>query len=344
MNRETSPEASTPTRIWTLVDFEQDGKQSGNLRLPISTDTSAYGWIPIPVVCIKNGDGPTVVLMAGTHGDEYEGQIALIELARSIDPENVNGRIILLPALNFPAVEAGRRVSPLDEGNLNRLYPGRAHGTATEMIAHYVTQVILPMANLVVDLHSGGRSLEYVPCTLIRPLPDAKQRDWLVELAHVFGAPVNYLNDGKGGGGNTTLQAAAAELGVPVILAELGGGATLNQHGTEIARKGVRRLLDHLGVYPDSSLPPSPGTRMMDIPGREYYVYAEVDGLFEPAAAVGEEVEAGQHAGYLHSIERPTEPPAALFFAASGVVACRRFPTLSKRGDCLYELMREIDG
>jgi uncharacterized protein len=337
-----SSEIAVPTRIWTLLDFDQDGKQSGNLRLPISTDTSAYGWIPIPVVCVRNGEGPTVVLMAGTHGDEYEGQIALLELARSIEADRVRGRIIILPALNFPAVEAGRRVSPIDEGNLNRLYPGKAHGTATEMIAHYVTSVLLPMADLVLDLHSGGRSLEYTPCTLIRPLPDPEQRDWLVKLAQAFGAPVNYLNDGKGAGGDTTLAANAALQGVPVILSELGGGATLQQEGTNVARWGVRRVLDAVGVLKDDTLPPSPGTRMMDIPGRDCYVYAETDGLFEPSVPVGAEVQAGQHAGYLHSIERPTEAPVALRFEAAGVVASRRFPTLSRRGDCLYELMQDV--
>lgn len=333
---------STPTRIWSPVDFERDGKQAGALRLPISTDLSAYGWIPIPVVCIRNGAGPTAVLIAGTHGDEYEGQIALLELARSIEPANIKGRIIILPALNFPAVEAGRRVSPLDEGNLNRLYPGRAHGTATEMIAHYVTEVILPMADLVVDLHSGGRSLEYIPCALIRPSADVNRHKQLVELVRVFGAPVSYLTDGKGGGGNTTLPAAAEPLGVPVITAELGGGATLQQTGKDLASSAVKRLLRHLGIRPDDTTETAPSTRMMEVPGRDYFLYSDADGLFEPSAAVGEAVTAGQHAGYLHSIDRPTEPPLSLYFAASGLVACRRFPTLTKRGDCLYGLMSDI--
>lgn len=333
---------STPTRIWSPIDFELDGKQAGALRLPISTDLSAYGWIPIPVVCIRNGAGPTAVLIAGTHGDEYEGQIALLDLARSIEAAEIKGRIIILPALNFPAVEAGRRVSPIDEGNLNRVYPGKAHGTATEMIAHYVTEVILPMADLVVDLHSGGRSLEYFPCALIRPSTDRDRHKRLVELMRVFGAPVSYLTDGKGGGGNTTLPAAAEQLGVPVITAELGGGATLQKMGTDLARSGVRRLLSHLGIRPDDVLEEAPPTRMTEVPGRDYFLYADADGLFEPSVAIGEDVSAGQHAGYLHSIEHPTEPPLSLFFPASGLVACRRFPTLTKRGDCLYGLMKDV--
>jgi predicted deacylase len=159
---------ASETRIWTPLDFEADGKHSDWLRLPYSSDLSAYGIVPIPIVVIRNGPGPTALLIAGSHGDEYEGQVALAKLARQIAAEDVRGRIVILPALNFPAVEAGRRLSPLDEGNLNRLFPGRADGSPTEMIAHYVSEILLPMADLVVDLHAGGRSLDYLPCTLGR--------------------------------------------------------------------------------------------------------------------------------------------------------------------------------
>ena len=73
-------------------DFDRDGKQHGFIRLPYSVHRSAYGWIPIPVACIKNGDGPRVLLMAGNHGDEYEGQVALGKLIRSLEAEEVCGR------------------------------------------------------------------------------------------------------------------------------------------------------------------------------------------------------------------------------------------------------------
>ncbi len=136
----------TDTRIWTDVDFDRDGKQISCLRLPFSSDRSAYGTIPIPIVCIRNGTGPTALLISGNHGDEYEGQVALNKLARQLDATELCGRIIILPALNYPAVDAGRRVSPLDQGNLNRLFPGNANGSPTEMIAHYLTEVLLPLA------------------------------------------------------------------------------------------------------------------------------------------------------------------------------------------------------
>ncbi|GHD20760.1 hypothetical protein ACFOEZ_10410 [Tianweitania populi] len=61
------------TQVWTAIDFEADGKQGDWLRVPHSTDLSGYGVIPIPIVCIKNGEGPTALFVGGSHGDEYEG-------------------------------------------------------------------------------------------------------------------------------------------------------------------------------------------------------------------------------------------------------------------------------
>ena len=333
---------SSHTRIWTTLDFGRDGKQSDCLRLPISTDISAYGWIPVPLVCIKNGEGPTALLIAGSHGDEYEGQIALLELARSICPSQIRGRIIILPSLNLPAVRAGRRVSPLDEGNLNRLYPGNPTGSPTQMIADYVTTVLLPMADVVVDLHSGGRSLEYVCCSLIRPSKDTRRQRTMLDLMSAFGAPISYVSDGQGGGGATTLSAAAEEIGVPVLTTELGGGSTLSENGKRIANEGVRRLLRAVGIREDDVVAPPQVTRMMEVPGRDYFVYADVDGLFEPLVQLGEEVRAGQSAGLIHSFEHPTAEPNSVTFRTSGMVACRRFPTLTVRGDCLFGLMRDL--
>ena len=86
------------SRITTEIDFEQQGKQSGYLRAPLSRNTSGWGIVEIPIVVIKNGSGPTVLLTGGIHGDEYEGPIALSELARTLEPENgycqvVSGRL-----------------------------------------------------------------------------------------------------------------------------------------------------------------------------------------------------------------------------------------------------------
>lgn len=331
------------TRIWTPIDYNAEGKQSDCLRLPHSSDLSAYGWIPIPLVCIKNGAGPTALLVAGNHGDEYEGQIALANLARTIRPDQVSGRLIILPALNFPAVAAGRRISPVDEGNLNRLFPGDACGSPTQMIAHYVSEVLIPMADLVIDLHSGGRSLDYVASALVRPGQTPEEHACLLALMRSFGAPISFVSDGTGGGGLTTLAAAAQARGALALTTELGGGATLSRQGLALAEAGLKRVLKDHGVLPDAAVEAAPQTRFMTVKGHSAFVYAHDRGIFEPVAGLGDEVASGQVAGRIHFPDLPTREPEPLVFRSSGLVATRRFPSLTHRGDCLFKLMVDLD-
>src|SRR5881227_2660294 len=120
-----------PSPIAPTVDFDRDGVQHGFLRLPYSRDDSAWGSVMIPIAVIRNGTGPTALLTGANHGDEYEGPIALTDLARSLPQAEVDGRVIIAPFMNYPAFRAARRVSPIDGGNLNRLFPGRPDGTVS---------------------------------------------------------------------------------------------------------------------------------------------------------------------------------------------------------------------
>jgi predicted deacylase len=99
------------------------------------------------------------LFVSGTHGDEYEGQVVLCELARTLRAEDIKGRVIIFPTANYPAALAGRRVSPIDDANLNRIFPGDPGGSVTQQIAWFITRELIPRADLVCDLHSGGSSL-----------------------------------------------------------------------------------------------------------------------------------------------------------------------------------------
>src|SRR5258708_40339048 len=128
----------------------------------------------MPIAVIKNGKGPTLLTMSGNHGDEYEGQVTNTKLIRRLEARDVKGRVIVLPAANFPAAMAGMRPSPIDDGNLNRSFPGDRDGTPTWMIAHFIETVLFPMADLVLDLHSGGFRPLYLPA---RPPPSRPDRN-----------------------------------------------------------------------------------------------------------------------------------------------------------------------
>ena len=324
------------SRLTAEVDFERDGKQTGFIRLPYSVHRSAYGWIPIPVACIKNGAGPRVLLMAGNHGDEYEGQVALGKLIRGLEPNEVRGRIIILPSANFPAAMAGMRTSPLDDGNLNRSFPGDPYGGPTAQIADYIESVLLLQCDYVFDFHSGGSSLTYVPSTLMRrpQTPEALQQG--IELMRTFGAPVGYLADG--GWGEHTLTAAAARVGVRHMSTELAGGGQVTPVALRILEGGLQRLLKLTGALSGDPPPVEHVTRIMQVRGRSYYVYAPDPGLFEPLVELGEEVKPGTPAALIHPHDTPWREPASATFERAGLVICKRVPGRVERGDCLYHL------
>ena len=170
-------------------DFDLEGKQFGNIELSFSDNKHAFSKIQVPIITIKNGSGPTLLLSAGNHGDEYEGQVILRRMIHELSPTDINGRLIMLPALNYPAVLDNARVSPLDQGNMNRSFPGIEGSNPTSAIAHFVTTNILPLADAGIDLHSGGGHSYYLPCTYLCTARDPEITKQNLALVEAFNAP-----------------------------------------------------------------------------------------------------------------------------------------------------------
>jgi hypothetical protein len=328
----------TPTRIWSEIDYEKSGKQVGWLMLPHSVTRSAYGMIAIPVAVVKNGSGPTALLMAGNHGDEYEGQIALCKLIRAIDPARVQGRVIVLPAANLPAAMAGTRVSPIDGGNLNRAFPGDPDRGVTQEIAHYIDSVLFPMSNLFADLHSGGSSLAYVPFASTNEGPDPAVNRRSLDALTAFG--VEYSVVWKHADPRYSPGAAIAR-GLANIAGEFGGGGSVNRRMLANVEQGLWRLLKHMDIWDGPTSAPAK-TRYMHIPGIDYHVHAPDHGLFEPATNLGDWVKAGDLCGVVHFVDDPIRPPVPCYFKRDGMVICQRHPARVERGDCVAH--QAIDG
>lgn len=328
------------SRIQSEVPFDQDGAHRGFLRLFHSVHSSAYGFIPIPIVVLRNGAGPTALMMGGNHGDEYEGQIALANLARNLDHTRIMGRLIILPMANFPAAVAGTRTSPVDAGNLNRSFPGDPDGTITQQIAWFIASELLPLSDAVVDLHSGGSSLMYLPSVLARRPAEPAKAALSLRLLKAFAAPLAYLPaGGQGTGDDRTLSGAAAMHGIVSLGSELGGSGTLTPAALRIAERGLRNVLVELGILPEGDRIPGDGpTRILEVGGADWFVYASESGVWEPLVELGDTVGAGQPAARIHTPETPWREPATVRFLRDGIVLCKRVPGRTVRGDCLFHL------
>lgn len=320
-----------PSPISATVDFDADGKQHGFLKLPYSHDLSAWGMIMIPVTVVRNGQGPTALLTGGNHGDEYEGPAALFDLAHTLDPDRVSGRVIIVPAMNYPAFKAARRTSPIDGGNMNRSFPGRPDGTVTQKIADYFQRTLLPMADMVVDIHSGGRTLEFVSFAATHALDDKMQEALALAAVAAFNAPYSARMlelDNVG-----MYDTAAETMGKIFVTTELGGGGTLRAETVRVAKRGVRNLLIHLGVL--EGAPTRAASQWLDMPGTDCFVAAESEGIIEPLVDLGEAVHAGDPIARVHRIDRTGSPPSVYAAKIDGILVARHFPGMLAMGDCL---------
>jgi len=327
--------STSASRIATDIDFERAGFQTGTLRLPYSHDRSAYGHVPIPLAVLNAGagTGPTVLLTGGNHGDEYEGPVALMKLMQRMPSMTIRGRLIVIPGLNFPAFINGTRTSPIDRGNLNRLFPGARNGQPTEMIAHYVESELLPRADVVIDLHAGGASFEHAPTLLASPPAEGERHALYMDLVREFGAPNTMIMDLLGE--DRTFAAAAERHGKLFLCGEFGGHAGCDAANLAIVESGLQRVLVRLGVVSDTQPAPAGKTRFLRVEGARAYVYAPLAGVFEPAFRLGDQVREGQLAGRLYDPHRPWQAPADIAFRSDGTVICMRTFARVEPGDCI---------
>lgn len=322
----------TKTIASTDIDFDRNGKQTGFFRLPYSGHDDAWGVIPVPMAVIQNGTGPTVLLQGGNHGDEYEGPIALGEIIRDLDPAQVSGRLIIVPAINLPAVKAASRVSPIDGLNFNRTFPGDHLGSPTLQLSAYVNDELFPISDAFVDLHSGGSSLSIVPSAAIEPSDDTALAARIHEAVAAFDAPMSVVISNRGDPRTST--ASAVRAGLVTVGTEMGGCGTVSLEGLAICRRGVRNLLHHFGVVETETTPPSrPHNPLFELGGRAH-ILAEDDGVFEPCHALGVPLREGEVAGRIHYLRDPKRPPVDLLCRCDGVLYGMRHPGQVRSGNC----------
>ena len=328
-----------PSPIVPGIPFDQDGIHHGFLRLPYSRDDSAWGNLMIPICVVRHGAGPVALLTGGNHGDEYEGPIAMQDLAVTLNPDEIDGTVIIVPAFNYPAFHAGTRTSPIDKGNLNRLFPGKPDGTVTEKIADFFQRTLIPMADVALDFHSGGKTLDFVPFACAHELDDKVQEASCMAAMQAFNAPysMKLLEIDNVGMYDTAVE----QQGKVFVSTELGGGGSSTARSVGIARRGIRNLLMHAGILQGE--PDLGPTIQLDMPDGDCFVFAEHDGMIEPLVDLGDKVQADQPVARIWSKHRTGVPPLTYRAQRSGILAARHFPGLVQTGDCIAVVAVVVD-
>ncbi|SNS64605.1 N-alpha-acetyl-L-2,4-diaminobutyrate deacetylase [Pseudomonas segetis] len=319
--------------ISVTVDFDQDGVQHGFLKLPYSHDLSAWGCIMIPITVVKNGNGPTALMTGGNHGDEYEGITALLKLASELRAGDVQGRVIIVPAMNYPAVQNASRTSPIDKGNMNRSFPGNPYGSMTERIADYFQRTLIPLCDYALDIHSGGKTLDILPFAAAHRLQDPEQEAKCIAGAQAFGTAASMILFELDAA--SLYDTAVEAQGKVFVTTELGGGGTSTPKTMALADRGVRNFLRFAGITQGQLEPADEPQVLLDMPDASCYVQSLHRGILELNLSIGDRVRRGDLVARVHAFERTGTPAVEYHAERDGLLVARRFPALVDIGDTL---------
>lgn len=325
------------TSITPTIDLDADGVAHGYLRLPHSRDDSAWGSVMIPLTVAKSGNGPTALVTGASHGDEYEGPLALTALAASIDANELTGRVIIIPFMNMPAFGAGTRTSPIDAGNMNRTFPGRPDGTVTDKIADYFQRYLLPIADVVLDFHSGGKTLDFLPFAASHMLADKEQEARCSAARDAFNAPFSMQMleiDSNGMYDN-----AAEAMGKTFVTTELGGAGTSTPETVAIARKGLRNLLIHTGIM-QGEMELAPSQHLIQDDDNCFH-FSPISGMVEYTKTLGDPVKKGDVLARIWDTRCTGVEALEIQSKMDGLLAVRHTYGLIQSGDCLAVLAQK---
>lgn len=309
-----------------------DPAASGKHILDLRALTPADDGLQEDVICvINNGDGPKVILCGGIHGDEYEPQVVLRRLISEIGVEDVRGRLIIIPTINPPASQRGRRISPVDGQNMNRTFPGKADGTGTERLSAFLHDQVFPQADLLVDVHAGGEDYSVVPMVFGFTSDKCRLDDaGLEKLLDDWGYPYIEYVDGIA----STSAGASPLVGVTSVEIEGGGGSAVTTTELEIMRDGILRGLHAYGVLASGPAPAAQPAIRVDAPAANNHA-APQDGIIEHRVALGDEVETGDLVALLHPAHGRDAGPLEIRATGPGIILRQRAKAFVRKGELI---------
>jgi hypothetical protein len=270
-------------------------KAQGGVRVAVRPDGTD---IRMPILLVNGAKpGPTLVVDAGIHGDEYEGMEAIHRVYRDLDPAELVGVFIGVPVVNVPAFEAGARANPFDRysnSDLNRNFPGLAHGALSERTAYTYFNEVVKKADCLITFHSGGNVFNLPPKITYEETSNPELNRKTFEITKAFGVDVLWKNLPHDG----MLARAAVEAGIPTTCPEVGGSDRVPErreaHVT-IDYKGILSVIRYLGMLPGEPI----RLEHFVVMEGESHIYANYGGImrYEPEVRPKAQIKEGQIIG-----------------------------------------------
>ena len=261
---------------------------------------SAGNSTDLPIIMVKGKEaGKTLTILSGVHGYEYPPIMAVQEFIKELEPERLKGNLIVMPMAN-KASFYGRYPfkSPLDEINLNNAFPGKQDGTVTQQIAYYITEHIIPISNVFLDIHGGDASEDLLPFVCYynnESRPEATAKAKLLSESSGFSNIVSYPYHLKDTEPAKYAFKQAVQDGKVGISFEAGALGNVQEEAVRLNKNGIYQVLDRLGMY----------SSQLDLPNNliryngQAYLKVPKTGILYSKLRAGDAVTEGQVVGYI---------------------------------------------
>ncbi len=279
--------------------------------------------IEIPVFVFNGKEpGPTILFLAGMHGDEINGIEIVRQLIKRDDVKNLKrGCVVAIPVINIISFIAGTRDLP-DGRDLNRCFPGSKNGSLGSRIAHDLMTTIIPQIDFGFDFHTGGSKISNYP--QIRCMFDNRKN---LELGKIF-SPLLVLNSPFR---ENTLRQAASKLGKQILVFEGGESHRFDYESVTEGLSGCLRVLNHFKMI-KSEVKNTPTVFLK----KSSWVRAKSSGLFHTTKQSGTRVLKGDLIGMI--CDPYGEVEHQLFAPANGFIVGINNQPVVNAGDALIHV------
>ncbi|MFC7338262.1 succinylglutamate desuccinylase/aspartoacylase family protein [Haloferula chungangensis] len=298
--------------------------QRAQISLPVGSFLTHEELVLKAVVVHGKLPGPTLLLTACIHGDEYNGSEVIRRILRTPALKKLKGTLIAVPIVNRPGFVTRSRYMP-DRRDLNRLFPGSPNGPLGSRLARVLSDSLLPLCDVVIDLHTGAVNRPNLP--QIRITVDD---DKALELAKSFAPPVILVAPKR----ESSFRGTCRDLNKPVLLFESGEALRLDTPSIRFGVQGVLSVMRQMGML--SLKKPSSPRAAPIISNKSYWERAPRGGIFTPLAPLGRVVTAGSVIGFIADPYGSAETEVTC--TRSGIVIGRTNDATADEGDGLFHI------
>ena len=269
------------------------------IKLEFNDDYGNKTFLPLTVIKGKD-KGIVFTILAGVHGAEYAPIIATQKLIKKFEVKRLSGTIIILPITNIGAFYSSTPyVNPIDNLNINRIFPGNKNGSVSEKIAHFIATKIIPVSDIFLDAHSGDANEDLLPFVCYYDNQNypfqtkmAKELSEYSGFENVISYPYTIKNS------EPALYAfkQATQVGKIALSFESGKLGYLQPKAVDRILRGYYRIFDKLKMYEYNDLEEKTKFKRLNSP---YYIKSKFQGILYSGFKAGGKVLKNDELGFI---------------------------------------------